>query len=252
MNVNKLNIASLLLLSFFLALLSLWVWGYSPASGDAPIHLSYVYHRLNTSLFQHDDFVATLNRYPSFFWQGIALVATFKSLPLLLFLLHIFSTGLFFMGFLLLAQQIYGNLATGLLGGLLLILLNFIHWGGAYILAQQLDHGVLARSLLLFSVYFVLQNKFLLAGVLLGIAFNLHPMITVFMTFVLFCLSFTFPAEKLKHFAITFITALLCSLPMLMRIFYNLSAVDLSPEERSLWLQLVRIRLWHHLYPLLW
>lgn len=252
MNANKLNMAPLLVFPFILTLLSLWVWGYSPASGDAPIHLSYVHHRLNPSLFQNDDFVATLYRYPSFFWQGIALISTDKLLPPLLFLLHLFSTWLFFVGVLLLGLQIYGNLAIGLLGSLLLILFNFIPWGGAHILASQLDHGVLVRSLLLFSLYLVLQNKFLLAGVLLGISFNLHPMITVFMAFALFCLSFTFAAEKIKRLAILFITALLFSLPMLLRIFHNLSSAELSPEQHSLWFELVRLRLWHHLYPLLW
>jgi len=217
-----------------------------------PIHLSYVYSRLNPDLYPGDEFVETLSWYPSFFWPFIARVTTFQIVPYAFFVVHFISLFLFFLAVLILSRDIDPEPRVGLLACGALIIFNFIPWGGAHIIPTQLDHGFFARSLLLFSLFFFLTRRFVISAVILGISFNIHPMISLFMAFIQVVLLPSLSHKERRIWICTIPVMLVLAVPMIVRIASLLTSTHLSAEDRVLWIDLVRLRLWRHLFPLLW
>jgi hypothetical protein len=252
MNDARPNILRVAIYAAALTLLTLWVWGYYPAGGDAPIHLVFIYHYLDPTLFPGDSFIAALSHYHSFFWRGVATISSIVPPLLTVLFFHLFATWLQFIAIILLAQQLYGKTAVSVISSVFLIVFNFIPWGGALILSQQLDHGVLTRALLLLALWCFLRQKIIIAFLLLGMSFNIHPVMGFFMAAIFLFLIFSLPKQKIKEYLFGIGIALLVALPMIYRILSQLPLATLSQADRQVWLKLARIRLWWHLFPFLW
>jgi len=105
---------------------------------------------------------------------------------------------------------------------------------------------------LLFSIYHFLGDEYLYSYLFLGLGFLIHPMSAVYVFFMIF-LATIFEIRKIgfKRFGLSLIIFFLLSSPLLIwKAIYSPKGSVFLPDK--LWVELLRIRSSHHIFPFSW
>jgi hypothetical protein len=233
----------------FITALSIWVQGYQSEGSDHAIHVVFVQHYNQPELYPNDQFVTTLSHYYSFFWYAVAYIVRVIPRDVLFLALFVIARFLLFHALFLLALELFQNKWVGFLACLFVIATHLVVWGGSYIIELSLDHSGVVRPLLLYALYFFLRRKWWPSTILLGVSFNLHPMVSVYAGVMMFAAFWLLRRDEREGLLLPTLVCVVLCLPMAL---WLITSVKEPIANRALYVSLMRYRLWHHLSPFSW
>jgi hypothetical protein len=177
MKIEKYTLAIFLFCSALLTTL----WNYQFGQMDHVEHLPILFRAENAEYLRKDSFLNAFsqNYDPRFYYTRLILILKqLFPLPLLFFLLTFFINYLIAFSTYRIANQLFSNEKwAGLMAVFLVLTVSTIELGSvAEIHTEYLTPNALAFSLILLALSFVFSKKWVLAGLLLGLASLIHPL----------------------------------------------------------------------------
>lgn len=235
-----------LLIISFATIFSILYQGYYFAINDGSFYIPYLKSLADPSLYPNDLLISTWRAvYFADLWKLLAVLVRFIPLEGLLFFLHIVFRFLFFLAVYLLSFILFKkkNIAY----------LSVIFWFipkpslGFDILYNEFVQSGVALTLLLFSIYFFVSNKYFLSFFFLSVVFLAHPPMAgfIFMGFFLYLLYSKDFKSIINIILINFIVAF----PIFASAFiFSKGLIGYD----ALWVKLTRIRSPYHSFPFSW
>lgn len=173
---------------------SAWSVGFQgfnfPMNNNA-IQVPILQHAANPQLYPNDPFVATLSRYSSVVWWGLAKFR-FDDWFWPLLVLHCATRVFFFWAFFRIASDMIPDWRKALVGtallGTSLSLLGASSVGLSDLLIKYFNHSEIAFALLLFCYSLALRHRYRSAAIGLGLCFNINAFVTAWGLFGVLCL----------------------------------------------------------------
>ena len=238
-----------LLLPLFLLSVAQTIWrGYQFGIGNHSIQISILKHYLDASLYPNDAMLATAPHFVTFFFMFAAvLVKLFGHIETIFFIFHILTQFLILVAIYYLGTLIFEDGASAVIG-VFLMLPSKILLGAGLIHWTHLTHTFFVLPYILFSIYFFLKNRYILAYALLGISFNINCQSAAFV-FPMFALVSLLQLKErnwrdvTKELGVFF----LCASPTLVWLLVTMGG-PLTDE----WMEQLRARSNHHSFPFTW
>lgn len=209
---------------------------------------------LNPNLYPHDPLVEQGIYFYTFFWKALGLLIHYLSIKMtvLFFLVHGVSLFFIFLAVYCLANLLFRSENVALLATFFLLFSKDLIGGDATIY-RVLDSAMVARPILLFAMYYFLKDRFLRSYMLQGAAFLIHPLSAVYMILILGILSLVnMKRISLKRFSICVAALILLMSPSLIwKMLYSPASLNLFAADPK-WVELLRLRSSHHLFPFSW
>lgn len=212
------------------------------------ISLPWFYELLDPELYPNDLLVEQSGNSPTFFLYALKLMLPLfgNSIPLLFFTIYAASLGLSFYAFYCLGKGIFGSKEAGILA-VVLLSFSFPVIGFVSIWDTLLMERTIAYPILLLGILNLYKGQNWYAVVLLGIAFNIHPLSTVYIMgagaiAVLFREGFKWEQLWLASFLLLLIS------PVLLMKFSNGSG-ESSFSFSETWMEVMRLRNGQHSFP---
>jgi len=252
---------SLTLTALFALALFVTVWrGYSFGISDHAVHIPFMKHIIDPTLYPNDPMIATSKRYVSYFPLFLSvLIRIFGNLEIIFFTIHLISVTLFLLILYRLSLQLFDDrfsavlLLTLMLPKRLVLGKGAIYLGGMYPSFVLLPFGLLA-------IHLFLKGKRVMAFSILGATANFHMLVS-FYAFCMLSLCTLFEVGRdllrgrreagLRRFLIErivfpFSAYLILASPVLI---WSLRSYTPVTDE---WVRLLRIRSSHHSFPFSW
>ncbi len=220
--------------------------GYHPIQSDLLVFSPYLAKLLNPGLFPKDFAIdAMVSNFPGLMWKLLVPISIFINPDSLLLFLHAFTRFLFYTSLFVVATVISGNKRIGYLT----VLFWFIPKPSiAYdTLSNVFVQSQLATPLIVFSFVSFLYGRSLTSGLILGFVFYIHqPLALPAAAFVGLGFILTKQLGKLFNFTLMFLAVVSPLIPQIITVVFNSGSYD------NQWLEIIRIRNSHHLFPSLW
>ncbi len=218
-------------------------------------YLDPIVQKADPSLFNNSVYVQAAHRVSAKLWFFLDFYAyIYKHFDFELFAIAQAVTSLFFVlaGIVVFTRVLFNNTIAGFAAALLYTVqlenwtlgfpgpyLNFFHPGLPY-----------ANPLILWSMIFFFQRRFFTAAALAGIAWNFHPMSTLFLLFS-YSIYFLFNQKEfnLRTSLSCLMAFTLLAAPTLIKAFNYLGSV---PPPDQLWLKTIRLTAWYQCFPSSW
>lgn len=202
-----------------------------------------------------DDFLLTQKPfYYTCLWKLSALlIEVFGiSIPVYFFIAYCASAFFIFLGTYLIAKTLFGKREVAFLS-LFFLLFSIKTFAGSV----TIDHIFLTRvgalPALIFSVYYFLRGTYLLSALLQGIGFLIHPMTAVyFITMQAVALLFNFKYAGVRKLLLYCLILIVSSSPVLLWKYHHAPPSLYLFHVDQHWLELLRLRSSHHLFPFSW
>jgi hypothetical protein len=237
--------------SFIYVLIFLLWKGIVFNTADQGEHLSLVYKSMDPSLYPYDFYVdAAWNNFTIRFYYVHVVAILSKLLTvewavnILLFATLISS----FLAWIRITRFVSGNSVSGYLAPFLIFFI-FYGWtvGGNAIQYNLLICSTLAKAIAPWALYLALRNRWMLAGILLGISGLFQVLVALQIALVLgACLFLQLKWKSLAGFTMMFI---LFVSPMLVPILYRQFGMDTGDNSDLFYNLLYKIRNPHHYLP---
>lgn len=241
------------LLLFILACSSIFIRGYSFGLGDQAIHLPLIYKIINPSLYKPDYLFLANQGNLSIFYQLIADIVKQTSNLYSFFLIgYFFLTIVLFIIIYKISLSFFQDNLTWFIAALFFILPY--HVGGTAIMTMESSfvprYAAFLLSLLI--IYLILNKKYYLSWIILGLEFLLHPISAVavgiiLIAYIIFNLKDHKPVKLLT--AIFFFTVIIT--PFLITNLNLIKWPQASVFNISSWLNIIKLRN-SYAFPLLW
>ena len=212
------------------------------------ISLPWFYELLDPEFYPNDLLVEQSGNSPTFFLYALKFMLPLfgNSIPLLFFTIYAASLGLSIYAFYCLGKGIFGSKEAGILA-VVLLSFSFPVIGFVSIWDTLLMERTIAYPILLLGILNLYKGQNWYAVVLLGIAFNIHPLSTVYIMgagaiAVLFREGFKWEQLWLASFLLLLIS------PVLLMKFSNGSG-ESSFSFSETWMEVMRLRNGQHSFP---
>jgi len=212
------------------------------------ISLPWLYELLDPSHYPNDLLVEQYNNSPSFFLYSLKLALPYfgNDIPLLFFSIYALSFGLTVYAFYRLGFEIFNSREAGILA-VVLLSFSFPVIGFVSIWDTILMERTIAYPLLLFSILHLYKGRLWYAVLLLGLAFNIHPLSTIYILgagtiAVLFSQGF-----KKEQWWLGFFLLLMMSPVLIMKMANSSGESSFSFSET--WMEVMRLRNGQHTFP---
>lgn len=212
------------------------------------ISLPWLYELLEPTAYPHDLLVEQYNNSPSFFLYALKLLLPLfgRDIPLLFFSLYLLSFGLTVYAFYRLGFEIFKSREAGILA-VVLLSFSFPVIGYVSIWDTILMERTLAYPILLFGISHLYQGRLWYAVFLLGLAFNIHPLSTIYilgagLLAVLFRDGF-----KKEQVWLVFFLLLLMSPVLILKLANGSGESSFTFSET--WMEVMRLRNGQHTFP---
>lgn len=212
------------------------------------ISLPWLYDMLNPELYPNELLVEQRENSPTIFLHLIQflLPLTAYNIPVLFFSLYLVAHIFTILGFYKLSMSMFKNQKSALFS---VVMLSFAFpvIGDVELWSTYLMERTLSYPFLVFSLAALFRKKYWAAVLLQALAFNLHPLSTIYVmagawTGVLFARGWSW---KYMSYAAVFIVA---SLPVLyLKMLSGGSLV--TGEMQAVWMQVMKLRNAHHAMP---
>ena len=250
----KLSEKSILVYSFFLALLFLFYKGYTFNSWDQAECLPQVYQLLDTSLYSNDFFMQeyhkafTVRFYFVYFIYGLSYLF---SLPAVCFALTVFSLFLSIYYLIKITQHFTDSTLALLLSPLFafFIFFNFTV-GGNQIQSNSMIPGTLSAVFAIAAIHLCLEQKYYLSFLLLGLGTLFQPLVTLQIFLILVPVMFL----RIKYIGLTkimiaVVVYFVSAAPMLLPVLYRQFLIHADYDSSLYYLVLYRFRNHLHYLP---
>lgn len=209
---------------------------------------------LDPALYPHDYLIAEKKYFYTCFLSVCALLvkATGISIPMLFFILYCLSLFAFILAVFLIALRLFQNKEIALLS-VMLVIFSFTTLGEIRTVESLFMERTLALPVLLFAVWLFLGRRFIWSYVLLGIAFLFHPLSAAYaIAFLFACSVLSWRKIGISRLAACLLLLLAVASPVLYLKFKNPAPALHIFTPDAQWLELLRLRSAHHVFPLAW
>jgi len=218
------------------------------------ITIPFIKSIIDPNLYPNDYLIAEKKYFYTFFNSGCAmLVKTFHiSLPQLFFSLYCISLYASLYAYFKIAITLYPKKEVAYFSVVFLIF-SFTTLGEVRTIESLFLERTFVLPFLLFAFYFFLRKKIVWAYALSGFAFLFHPLSAAYMLACLFvCSLLSFKEIGWKNLAIGFIMLILLISPVLyLKVKHPAPSLGFFHADPQ-WLELLRLRSSHHLFPSGW
>lgn len=219
------------------------------------ITIPFIKSLLNPEIYQHDYLIAEKQFFYTYFLSacGLLIQSLRASLPLTFFFLYALSLYATLAAMYLIAMKLFEKREVAYLS-VMFLLFSFTTLGMERTVENLLMERTFALPFLLFSFYAFFSAHYNTAAVLAGIAFVFHPLSACYALAILI-MNFVYRLLSEKGVR-QFVTAIGLILLAMSPIFFlkaqnpapGLSLINASAE----WLELLRLRSAHHIFPTTW
>lgn len=213
------------------------------------ISLPWLHELINPEAYPHDLLVEQYSNSPTFFLLLIKAALPFfgQNIPLLFFSLYLLSLGLTVYAFYCMGKVFFNSREAGILT---VVLLSFAFpvIGDVSIWDTLLMERTIAFPILLFSLLNIYRGQLWYAVVLLGLAFNIHPLSAIYVGMaggIALLFADGFKKDYLWH---AFFFLLMAS-PVLILKMSNGGSAESSFSFSETWMEVMRMRNGHHTFP---
>lgn len=221
---------------------------YQYAMWNQFIALPWLYDLINPELYPHDPLVEQRINSPSFYNSGLSVLSNLfgGDIALTHFVVYIAVLLFTLSSFYQLSWQIFKDRKAGLFG-LVMLIFSFPVIGSVDLWDSVLMERTVTLPILLFSVVFILRKKWLWAVVLQAIAFNLHPLSSLYLITCSW-LGVIFWLGTRDRYPFYWLVLAVLVIPVLY--LRHLHPSDSSSVAVSdLWMKLMYLRNAHHVFP---
>lgn len=233
-------------LLFLFAVLSIFLQGYIYGYHDHAIQIPYINWRQDTDLYSDDLLAQSFRYYFALFWDFMAYLSLYVPLYPLLLICHVLFRWLLFESIFHLGIVLTNNRAGALLASSFFLMP--LHCLGDFFPSPDFVHSCVAVPGLLYVIAEIIRGKHVVPLLLLGVLYNVHAMHASFVTAIVFFIVIHQPRRlrKLSIYLGGLLVVILAG-PTLIAIW---NSVSLQASED--WIQLIRIRAPHHIFPFTW
>lgn len=233
---------------FLLTAVSIAINGYFFGEFGQGILLVFQRSLIDDTLYKNASVLGVRDYYFTYFFKLLTFPSKIFGIENVYFFSYFLSTYLLYLSVFFLAKALFKNMTVAYLSVVLLLVNKNII--GSETIFSAFFPRVVAFPFLLFSIYFFLNNRYIMSFAIIGLLTNIHITTASHMFLILmFCLLMNFRKIGLKRIigysALTFVL----SLPTFIwtRMY---SVVSLSPPK--IWWDMINITLAHHLDPFSW
>ncbi|MCW4033482.1 MAG: hypothetical protein NWF08_08865, partial [Candidatus Bathyarchaeota archaeon] len=243
--VTRKVIAYLLVLTFF----SIAFNGYNFGVYDHAVLIPFMKAYNDPSLYPNDFLLTQIKYYYTFFYYILAWLTKYIDIHVLFFATHCISIFLMYLSIFMLAFRIFKNKKTAYISALLFFQPQPVLAINAF--DSLLQARTFVFPFLLFAIFYFLNRRYVVAFTIVGIMFNLHGMSASLVLFM-FLFYFLLNLKKMNKAVILKAISifLLFASPLLLWRFSMPSSPILYADSQ--WVEITRIRLSHHIFPLSW
>ena len=238
----------------FMVLSAFAINKYQFGIGDHCINIPYLKKFIDPNLYPNDYLVEQREFFYTFLWIGLAAIVKSSNISIssVFFTCYLVSLYFTFLGFYKLSIELFDSQVAAVVA-LFLFLFPDISLGGGGTLGTYLGERVVAKPVLFFSLVYFLRESYFRSYILLGIAFLIHPLSAVYIIIALStcCLS-SFRTIGIPTILKSFGILLFVASPILIwKLLHAPSSLHLLYADPE-WLDLLRLRSAHHLFPSAW
>src|SRR5207249_1370402 len=189
----------------------------------------------------------------TYIWNALAVVTKYAhlSIPVLFLVVYFISVYFTFLGLFLVAMTLFGRVEVALLS-LFFLLFNKYLLGTGYF-TDYLDAIIIATPVLLFALNQFLRGKYVSSYILQGVAFLIHPLSAVYVIAMLaVCSAALFRIIGWQRLAWCIAGLLLVASPSIIWKLGSSPASSHLLRADAPWVELLKLRSPHHLFPFLW
>lgn len=219
------------------------------------ITIPFIKSLLNPEIYSHDYLIAEKQFFYTYFLSacGFLIQSLKASLPVTFFVLYFLTLYATLAALFLIALKLFEKREVAYLS-VMILLFSFTTLGMERTVENLLMERTFALPLLLFSFYAFFGRHYNTSAIIAGIAFMFHPLSACYaLAILIFCFSYRLLKEKTVRQFITGIGLILLAIsPILILKIKNpapgLSFINVSTE----WLELLKLRSSHHIFPTTW
>jgi hypothetical protein len=227
---------------------------YQYGTFDHNISVPFLKSYIDGTLYPNDFLLAELPFFYTYFWPALGLFIRYfeLSIPVVFFIGYVASLYATFTGIYLIAMELFKSRMVAYLAMFFLIF-SVPTVGDTHTLESLFLTRTVVLPVLLFAIYTYLKERYMLSYLLQGIAFIIHPLSTVYVCAILFAASI----GTIRHIGIGRLLMglgilVVCASPVLIwKALYPAPSLHLF-EADPRWLDLLRLRSAHHVFPFEW
>lgn len=212
------------------------------------IALPWLYDLINPELYPNDPLVEQRSSSPSFYNHGLVMVSKLFSgdIALTHFVIYVLILFLTLWSFYQLSWQIFHSRKAGLFT-LVMLIFSFPVIGSIAVWDSVLMERTITLPILIFSLVFILQKRWLWAVLLQALAFNLHPLSSLYLITCSW-MGVMFWMENRGRYYLYWPLLIVLILPVLyLRHLHPSDASSLAVSD--LWMKVMHLRNAHHSFP---
>lgn len=247
--IGKIRITTLstLLLILLLSIAQVLYLGYQFGVSDHSVEISFIKKHIDSNLYPNDPMIDTQREFVTFYtWIPAILTMITRDIEVVFFSLQVIA-------YFLVAVMIYYLsllLFEDKIGAIMTLVLMFpkkLVLGGSAIHIHIYVPSFSLLPVILLAIYLFLKNRYVLAYIIVGLAFNYHALVSLY-TLVMFALYSVFHIKQIgiKRLGKAVGLCLLCASPV---IIWMIAVSSPMPEG---WIELMRARSSHHSFPSSW
>ncbi len=219
------------------------------------ITIPFIKSLINPEIYSHDYLIAEKQFFYTYFLPvcGFLIQSLKASLPVTFFVLYFLSLYATLAALFLIALKLFEKREVAYLS-VMILLFSFTTLGLERTVENLLMERTFALPLLLFSFYAFFERHYNTAAALAGIAFMFHPLSACYALAILIsCFSYRLLKEKTARPFILGIGLILLAISSILILKIKnpapgLSFINVSAE----WLELLKLRSSHHIFPTTW
>lgn len=227
---------------------------YKYGISDHSITIPFLKSYINPSLYPNDYLLTQRLYYYTYFWNALGMISEHlgTSLPILFFIVYFISIYMTFLGVYMLAMALFKKRDVAFLS-LFFLLFAKKTLADMSTIESVLMTRVTVLPVLLFSIYFLFKEKYLLSFSLQGIGFLIHPLTTVFVLAAIFTSSvINLQSIGIRKLLLCLATFLVLACPIFAwKILHSPDSLSLFHADPK-WVELLRLRSTHHTFPFSW
>tara|TARA_B100001115_G_C15847962_1_gene428466 strand:- start:5000 stop:6658 length:1659 start_codon:yes stop_codon:yes gene_type:complete len=213
------------------------------------ISLPWLYELIDPANYPHDLLVEQYSNSPTFFLFLLKWALPFfgENVPLLFFSFYLICLALTIYSFYRLGQEIFKSKEAGVLA---VVLLSFAFpvIGDVSIWDTLLMERTITYPILLLSILHLYKGRLWYAILLLGLAFNIHPLSAIYVIAASALAVLLTEGFKKEYIWQGFFLLLMVS-PVLLLKFSNTAPGESSLSFSETWMEVMRLRNGHHTFP---
>ena len=221
---------------------------------DHAITIPFLKSFLNPALYLGDYLLAQIPYYYTFLWFVLGIIIKYLGLGIhrVFFAVYILSVTASLAAIYLIAMELFAKRETAYLS-LFFVLFAGVSLSGAAAMDDMLITKMAVLPFLLFSIYFFLKGNYIVSYLLQGIGFLAHPLTAMYTLAMIFAASIVFVKQiGFKKLFLSFIVFALAASPFFVwKFLYSPDSLHLFYAD-PVWINLLRLRSSHHIFPFSW